>query len=477
MSAFLFLSLAGQAFSQQLSAEIRKAVLKVYVTNQRWDHSLPWQRQSPSRGTGTAFIIDDQRIISNAHVVSDARHILLQKDRDPRLYPARVVFSADDCDLAMLTVDDPAFFQNTTALQPAENMPGLNETVTVLGYPMGGALLSVTRGVVSRIDYSVYTHSGMDQHLVIQVDAAINPGNSGGPVLQNGRIVGLAFQGMLWGENIGYAIPLPVINRFLTDIADGTYDGYPEMGLQYTDLRNDALRRNLGINNETTGVAVYYVDPFGAANGHIKPGDVLSAIDGIMIGNDGTILMDNNRVMLEEVVERKQRSDEVSVDLWRDGYSITATIPLASPPDPFMFRNSYNQRPRYTVNAGLIFQPLNRETLANSKHNDNALLAYYAQYAKPDGLYSNRSEFVVLSGRLPHPVNAYAERFVNQLVETVNNSFIAKLDDIQPAFDAVDGRFHVISFLDTDDVLVLDTHLSEQSAQQIQVDYGLPAVR
>src|SRR6185436_73003 len=86
-------------------------------------------------------------------------------------------------------------FENVKPLTLGNEVPKLDTTVKVIGFPIGGERISVTRGVVSRVDYQEYTHSGVDQHLAIQIDAAINPGNSGGPVPQESNVVGVAFQG------------------------------------------------------------------------------------------------------------------------------------------------------------------------------------------------------------------------------------------------------------------------------------------
>ena len=163
--------------------------------------------------------------MTNAHVVSNARFLAVSKEGDPKPYPARVVHVAHDCDLALLTVDNPQFFNNTMSLDFG-GIPVIESTVSVYGYPIGGDRLSVTRGVVSRIDFQTYSHSGVDSHLTIQIDAAINPGNSGGPVLQDGKVVGVAFQGYSGdvAQNVGYMIPTPVIRRFLKDVEDGRYD-------------------------------------------------------------------------------------------------------------------------------------------------------------------------------------------------------------------------------------------------------------
>jgi S1-C subfamily serine protease len=113
--------------------------------------------------------------------------------------------------------------------------------ITIVGYPIGGSKISVSRGIVSRKEQSTYAHSEVDSHLVIQVDAAINPGNSGGPAIQNGKVAGVAFQVASKGENIGYIIPTSVVNHFLKDIEDGIYNGYVELGIQFVNTFNNYI--------------------------------------------------------------------------------------------------------------------------------------------------------------------------------------------------------------------------------------------
>ena len=118
--------------------------------------------------------------------------------------------------------------------------------------------MSVTTGIVSRIDFQLYTHSSIDQHLAIQISAQINPGNSGGPVMQNAKVVGVAFQGYSGdvAQGVAYMIPTPVIRRFLADIKDGQYDKYVDLGLTSTKLQNPAQRHFLGLKDDDRGVLV-----------------------------------------------------------------------------------------------------------------------------------------------------------------------------------------------------------------------------
>lgn len=463
------------------SDAIRSAVVKIYVTTQAFDYEQPWQARAPASGVGSGFLIARRRILTNAHLVSNAKFIEVQKDGAASRYPARVEFVAHDCDVATLRVEDPAWFADTRPLSLARRMPKLQDEVTVYGYPLGGTRLSVTRGVVSRIDYGTYTHSGVDQHLVLQVDAAINPGNSGGPIVMGGRVVGLAFQGLAMAENIGYGIPLPVLERFLRDIEDGTYEGYPELGVSFLETRNPALRRSLGLPLEGGGVVVFRVDPFGAAAGHLADGDVLLRIDGRPIASDGTIRLDGEAVLFAELLERKQWGEWIELDVSRSGRLERMRVPLTNLPDPFAYRNLYDEPPRYGVLGGLVFTPLNREVLRSRERGPlNELshqLFYYAEYGKIDGLIGDRQEFVVLVRRLPHAVNTYAEAFLYGIVEEVNGRRIRRLEDVTEAAAHPIGGFHVIRLAHQQDRLILDAEAVRRAEEEIALIYGLPRNR
>ncbi len=460
---------------------LRRTVVKIYVTVQQHDYATPWQSSAPMQASGTGFVIDKRRILTNAHVVSNTRYIEVKKDTDPRRYRARVLHAGHDCDLAIVSVDDPSFFTDTRPVKFAVAIPRLSDSVTVLGYPVGGERLSLTEGVVSRIDYSVYSHSGVDQHLVLQVDAAINPGNSGGPVLYRGRVVGLAFQGLTRADNIGYAIPSPVLKHFLDDIEDGTYHGYQDLGAATMDLRNDALRASLGLPAAEDGVVVYYLDPFGSgsAEGCLRTGDVLLDIDGYDIAEDGTIQLDGNSVQFSELMERKQWGDAVSLRVWRDRGVLAVRVPLKTPYDPFVFRNVYDRKPEYFMVGGLVFSPLTREYLRSQGQRINESvgqqLIYYLQYAKIDGHHRDRDEFVVLSARLPHAVNTYGDGFVNAVVESVNDHPIAKLEDVRTAILSRTQGFHVFTFAGVEDRLILDAQATTAATAEVMRQYDVPA--
>ena len=173
-----------------------KGVVKIEMDSLTPDYATPWNTGRYQGGIGTGFLIGENAFMTNAHVVSNAERIYISMYGDSRKIPARVKFIAHDADLALLEADDPRPFKGIRPFEFSKNMPHLEDEVRVIGYPIGGNRLSVTRGVVSRIDFTTYAHPRNTEHLTIQVDAAINPGNSGGPVLMGNKVIGVAFQGL-----------------------------------------------------------------------------------------------------------------------------------------------------------------------------------------------------------------------------------------------------------------------------------------
>ena len=199
------------------------SVVKVYTAYSSQHPAMPWTNKAQEEATGSGFSIrhdGELCIVTNAHVVADATYVEVRKAGDARKYVATRRKVAHECDLATLTVEDARFWEGVSPLSLGA-MPSLQDEVAVVGYPEGGEGVSITQGVVSRIEIQRYAHSGTSL-LAVQIDAAINPGNSGGPALNaDGDVVGVAFQLQQESQNIGYVIPVPTIQHFLADAVPG----------------------------------------------------------------------------------------------------------------------------------------------------------------------------------------------------------------------------------------------------------------
>src|SRR3954453_21030885 len=310
--------------SAKANGKVQKSVVRITTTAIEPDYKAPWNSGAIGRGIGAGFVIEGSRILTNAHVISNSRYLTVERDGDPNKYPAKVQFVAHDCDLALITVESPQFFKNMIPLDFG-GIPELESTVSAYGYPIGGERMSVTTGIVSRIDFQLYTHSSVDSHLAIQISAQINPGNSGGPVMQNSKVVGVAFQGYSGdvAQGVAYMIPTPVIRRFLKDVSNGHYDEYPDLAITYAKLQNPAQRKFLGLTDDDRAMLVSSVVAAGPSDGILKSGDVLLSIDDHPIASDANVEIDGERSQFEEVVERKFKGDSVKLDVLRDKQPMT----------------------------------------------------------------------------------------------------------------------------------------------------------
>jgi S1-C subfamily serine protease len=476
---WLFLIVVGLWLNSVSAIEtdvLQKGIVRVYCFAEKIDYFTPWNSGSIGRGTGTGFFIGDSWLLTNAHVVSNARYLAVKREGDPQPYPARIKYIAHDCDLALLEVEDESFFEPMTALEFGD-MPALSSEVQVIGYPIGGERISVTSGVVSRIEIRPYAHSGVDAHLAIQIDAAINPGNSGGPVFQDGKVVGVAFQGISGqiAQNTGYMIPTPVVRRFLKDVEDGSYDGYAELGIFYFNLSNPSYRASLGLPDDGIGVVVTKVAAGGSCDGWVEKGDVLIGIDGHSVNAAGKIKLDGQFVSLEEVVERKLIGTKVELDLIRNGQRETVRFELKGFPYSRITANAYGEKPRYLIFAGLVFQPLSRNLIMDHGITNDQVLDMFSFYV-PEELYVEHPEVIVLSRILSDPINTYMNDFVHGVVESVNDQQIRTLADLARVLGAPAERY-VIRFAEEGRPLVIEAAQLAEAQQRIATQYSLPATR
>ncbi|MEW5297330.1 MAG: hypothetical protein WDW36_000546 [Sanguina aurantia] len=341
------------------------SIIKIFTVHSRPNHFLPWQNHPKRESTGTGFIVHNRLILTNAHVVADSTYVLVKRHGSGTKYRADVQAVGHDCDLALLSVEDEAFWSTPTDMLPLElgPLPSLQTNVVVVGYPTGGDNTSVTSGVVSRVEVAQYVHAA-SYLMAIQIDAAINPGNSGGPALQGDQVVGVAFQNLPSADNIGYIIPTTVVQRFLQEVAGaGTYLGYCSLGVMCQNLENPHLRRALGMAAGQTGILVNSIAPTSTTASMLHKGDVLLAFDGVTIANDGTVhLRHRERIYFSSLVTQKPSGGTAVLKVLRDGAPLEFNVDV-QPNDQLVPVHQYDRLPSYYIFAGLVFVPLSQPFL------------------------------------------------------------------------------------------------------------------
>ena len=251
LGLIVFSFLAVHPSISKAQDQIRDLVVKIHAVHHTPDVLRPWTKNSPQQVKGSGVVIEGKRILTNAHVVRYASQIYVQPNQSAERISARVEAMTPSMDLAVLKLDDESFFDKRGTLPFAEELPRVKDNINVYGYPTGGSELSVTQGIVSRIEYTDYYYQ--TSGLRIQVDAALNFGNSGGPAVSDGKLVGLVFSLIQNAQSIGYLIPVEEIQLFLADIADGKYVGKPQLYDFLQTVENNALRQKLKLPPGLTG--------------------------------------------------------------------------------------------------------------------------------------------------------------------------------------------------------------------------------
>lgn len=452
----LFLLLLAAALLPALELP-RESLVKIYVVQQPTHHYRPWEDGQQRQTTGSGAIIEGNRILTNAHVVGDQVFILVRRGDRADKVRARVQAVAHDADLALLTVDDPAFFAGAKPL-PLGELPATQAEVAVMGFPMGGDTLSVTRGVVSRLEHQSYSHSGVPL-LAIQIDAPINPGNSGGPVLLNGSVIGVAMQGISSAQSIGYIVPVTILQHVLSDLADGTYNGFPTLGLAGSGMESPSARRKAGLGKDETGIYLRHVNQASAAVGLLAAGDVILAVDGHTVANDGsTEFRPGERTNMAFWVQQHQIGETVQITRLRGGERSTVGIKLAQRQEDLYPISTpiFDRAPAYHVFGGLVFVGVSR----------NLLEMYGENWGRsaPPGLLSllegedvadYREPPVMLAHVLANDVNeGYQNTRLTRLRE-VDGKPVSSIAELQAAISAATGEFITFS-VGSRQVIVLD---------------------
>ena len=412
------------------NASVENAVVKIFSTFRSPDPFKPWAKQSPRDSTGTGVVIEGNRILTNAHVVMYASQVQVQANQSGDKQDAKVIAVAPGIDLAILQLEDESFFKTHPPLPRASKMPEIKDAVLAYGYPTGGTSLSITKGIVSRIEYTSYNFpvSG----LRIQIDAAINPGNSGGPAVADNQMIGLAFSRLDGAQSIGYIIPNEEVNTFLADIADGRYDGKPDLYDDLQTLENSALRPFLKLSKDVRGVIVRR--PFGeTASYPLKQWDVITHIGNTPIDSQGMIQLSSElRVRFRYMVQKVAKDGFVPLTVVRDGKSLKLNVPV-SPDRPMLIPDLKNDYPPYFVYGPMVFSKATAQFTAVLQNNGNMIAAFGLAKSplvsrRGDAPDADNEELVVISSPMfPHKLSTGYSNPTAMVIYSVNGTKIRSL--------------------------------------------------
>ncbi|NYE61279.1 serine protease Do [Duganella sp. 1224] len=302
------------------------------------------QRQVPTHGLGSGFIISpDGIILTNAHVVRDASEVVV-KLTDRREFRAKVLGSDPQSDVAVLKIDA----KNLPVVPLAKgNDLKVGEWVLAIGSPYG-LDNTVTAGVVSAKGRSL-----PDGNVpFIQTDVAVNPGNSGGPLFNTrGEVVGINSQ--IYSQTGGYqglsfAIPIDVANKIKNQIVSTGKVVHAKLGVTVQEV-NQGFADSFNLATPE-GALISNVERGGPADkAGLKSGDVIRAVNGQKIISSAD---------LPSMVGLSTPGDKITLDIWRQGKPQQVTATLGNANDKIAKADAPADQASAKTRLGLSLRPL-----------------------------------------------------------------------------------------------------------------------
>ncbi len=300
-------------------------------------------KEAEGVASGSGVVLDDEgHVLTNNHVIEGASEVTVSLESEGQMYPATVVGTEPNSDLALLKVEAPASKLHPLTLGDSSKVE-VGDPVVAIGNPFD-LQRTVTSGIVSALQREIQAPDGVTIDHVIQTDAAINPGNSGGPLINSaGEVIGINSQIYTGGEGsdgnvgIGFSIPINTAKEEIAKLESGTADEHGYLGISGATITPElAQALNLPVEE---GVLVQQVEEGGpAAAAGIQGATTAATVEGSEFGLGGDIIVAVNgesisgNEQLVEKIEDSHAGETVELTVVRGEGTTTVSVKLAERP-------------------------------------------------------------------------------------------------------------------------------------------------
>jgi membrane-associated protease RseP (regulator of RpoE activity) len=475
---------APLASAQAPEPTVEKAlsVVRVNVTNQPWDFGRPWGKRPPFTRRAIGAVLAGERVLVTAELVANANFVELETAGGGQKVPASVEFVDYECNLALLKTDDAEFLKALRPIEIAEAKIG--EQLSVWQIESNGNLL-VTHGPMTTAEVLRYP---VDESpfLVYRLTAQLQFRDTAFPlpVVKGDKLVGL-LQRYDNSANNADIIPAPVIEHFLKDTAQPPYEGFPRLGMGYSQTRDPQLRRYAGLKNGNGGIYVTDVLPGGpAAKAGLLEGDVVLQIDGEPIDQDGNYNdAQYGRIALSHLVgTRHFHGNELKFDILRKGEPKQIAVTIANRPVTSYVIEPYviDRAPPFYILGGLVLQELSRQYLKEwgPDWKKKAPEQFVYLDAQQNELFKDGPKKIVFLSRvLPTGATVGYEEIQSLLVKKINGLALQGISDIPAALALAKDGVHKLEFDGDPGAIYLDAAQVTKLEPLLAQKYRLPTMQ
>jgi S1-C subfamily serine protease len=475
---------------------VRDSVVKIYSIRRSRSLTNPWKRGTSSNLTGSGVVISPNQVLTNYHVVAATTDISISLNGQSERVSGSVQAIAPGIDLAVIALDEP-LPEKAKPLEIAAVTPKPGSKIQVFGYPKGGESLSVTEGVISRIEHVRYRYHTAG--LRAQIDAPLNDGNSGGPMIFEQKVVGIAFSGLSASNDIGYAIPCEEIATMLEDTKDGTYDGKPRLWWRTQTLASKQMRRWLKMPDDASGLK-FAVMPIPIDDYPLKMNDIITHIGSYKVNNLGKVGFDENTQVsygyaVDQAADTKLVGEKVVADamvpvkIFRDGEEMDIQVP-AFRDGHYLLDYMLDTAPNYFVHGPIVFGvavaefPASFDTLlargGTSARAASSLLGIMQQYNNPylvrryDRVKNTDEQLVVITKLISNRMTRDIKVIFPAVIRTINGQSVPNIRAAAELIDSLEDELLVIEFEDNrNTTIVLSRNDIEREHDQIMENNGI----
>ncbi len=481
--AFVMLQFVSLSYGEEKESLIEKQVLRIFATRNSAYYHKPWKSPDFTNVKASGFFFKDEKnfpgveglILTNAHAVAMSQSIKVSNGREKRRYDVKLVGTLDSADFAVLRMEPEelkAYESRNGKVVPMDlgdsDTLRVGDKVLGWGYPLGGERISKSeQGEISRIEVSRYAYS-QEPWLMVQASLQQNRGNSGGPVLKDGKVVGISFQGMQTGDRINYFIPINLVRHLMPFLRKHEEVTRWRYVVQHMFPR---LQEYCGLEPEQGGVLLVYIIPGGGPyNFGLRENDILLEVDGHQIDHFGEIFFQplGQKIYFQEILNRKSVGDPLKVKIIRDGKPMEISGKVG-PGLPKLVPRIF-QGANYFIYSGIGFVELTLNCIENLGKSGETFRAKYAdEYPKRP-----YEKIVIISEIFPEyglvDTSACLDR-----VEKIDGKKILNLQDLYDTIQWTikDGHKRALLELSKENRLPLDLEHAEELDREIQTKYGI----
>jgi S1-C subfamily serine protease len=482
--SLLILFVAGSfCHAGKLNTGIETQVVRVLATKKSAYYHKPWKSPNFETVVASGFFFEDKDsfpgveglILTNAHAVAMAQSIKISNGREKRRYEVKQLGICNTADFSVLQLEGEeldAYKSRNGEIVPLEfgdsDKLRVGDRVLGWGYPLGGQRISKSEeGEINRIEVNRYTYS-QDYWLMVQASLQQNQGNSGGPVLKDGEVVGIAFQGVSASDRINYFIPINLVRSLMPLLH--TQELIPRWQYEAQPMF-PRLKEYYRVDPSQSGVLLNYVIPDGGPHKFgLRANDILIEIEGHRIDDFGDVFYKplGQKIYFEEILNRKRVGDPLTVKVIREGKvleirgKITPGLPKLVP--------KIFTRANYFITGGIGFVELTYNCIKNLGRSGRS---YREKYLK-EFPQRPHQKIVIISEIFPEyglveisPYLRRVEKISGEEVLNINHLFAA----VQKLKKA--GNKKALLKLPGNIQLPLDLEKAEELDRELKRKYGI----